>query len=155
MTYSDKDLKNYLKDLVKGKSSITNFSFEYQSGHTSFHTRLRILVTSEKIEHRRIPRGIEVDSPEEAQATKVRETSFSAENLKSFVEVLLMKKIWDQKNCTDRALPDTALLTFLILDNGSPIFSQEVWESCRNDDARTKDLIRALSAIIPRDWTPP
>jgi len=155
VTYSDKDLKNYLKDLVKGKANITNFSFEYLSGQTSFHTRLRILVTSEKIEHRRIPRGIEVDSPEEANATKVSETSFSEDKLKSFVEVLMKKKIWDLENCTDRALPDTALLTFTILDNGNPIFKQEIWESCRNDDSRTKDLIRALSAIIPSGWTPP
>ncbi len=155
MTYSDKDLKNYLKDIVKGKLSVANFSFEYRSGHTSFHTRLRILVTSERIEHRRIPRGVEVDSPEEAKATKVKETSFSEEKMKSFAEELMKKKIWDLENCTDRALPDTALLTFTILDNGNPIFQQEVWESCRNDDARTKDLIRALSAIVPRDWTPP
>lgn len=155
MAYSSKDLKNYLKDLVKGKTTITNFSFEYRSGNTSFHTRLRILVTAEKIEHRRIPRGIEVDSREEKKATKVNETDFSEDKLKSFAEVLLKKKIWDLENCTDRALPDTARLTFTILDNGNPIFSQEIWESCRNDDTRAKELIRAISAIIPRNWSPP
>jgi len=155
VTYSEKDLKNYLKDLVKGKANITNFSFEYLSGHTSFHTRLKILVTSEKVEHRRIPRGIEVDSPEEKKATKVNKIVFSEDKLKSFAKVLLEKKIWDLENCTDRALPDTALLTFTILENGNPIFSQEIWESCRNDDSRTKDLLRALSAITPKEWTPP
>ena len=155
MTYSKKELKKYLKGLVKDPSGLPNFSFEYQSGHNSYHTRVRILVTSERIEHRRISRGVEVDSPDEAQATKVRETNTSSEQLKTFVETLLKKKIWDLENCTERALPDTALLTFIIRDNGNPIFKQEIWESCRNDDTRAKELIRALSALIPRDWTPP
>ena len=89
------------------------------------------------------------------KATKVNEISFSEDKLRSFAEVLLKKNIWDLENCTERVLPDTALLTFTILDNGNPIFKQEIWENCRNDDNKAKDLIRALSAIIPRDWTPP
>jgi hypothetical protein len=155
VTYSKKELKKYLKGLVKDPAGLPNFSFEYRSGHTSYHTRLRILVTSERIEHRRISRGIEVDSPDEAKATKVRETNISTEQLKIFVEALLKKNIWDLKNCTDRAAPDTPLLTFIIRDNGNPIFKQEIWQICRNDDTRAKELIRALSALVPLDWTPP
>lgn len=155
MTYSKKELKKYLKGLVKDQSGLGNFSFEYLSGHNAYHSRVRILVTSERIEHRRISRGIEVDSPGEAQATKIRETNISPEKLKTFVEALLKKKIWDLENCTERALPDTALLTFIIRDNGNLIFKQEIWESCRNDDSRVKELIRALSALVPQDWTPP
>ena len=64
MTYSEKDVKKYLKGQTKDQSGLTNFSFEYLSGHTSFHTRLRILVTSEIIVHTGIPRGIEVGSPQ-------------------------------------------------------------------------------------------
>jgi hypothetical protein len=155
VTYSKKELKKFLKGLLKNQSGLPNVSFEYLSGHTAFHTRLKILVTSEKIEHRRIRRGVEVGSPDEANATKVREKDFSVEQLAAFVEVLTKKKIWDLQNCTERALPDTALLTFIIRNNDDIIFKQEIWESCRNDDNRTKDLIRSLSAIIPNDWTPP
>ena len=54
VTYSKKELKKYLKNLVKKQDGLTAFSFEYQSGHTSFHTRLRILITSEKIEHQKM-----------------------------------------------------------------------------------------------------
>ena len=155
MTYSNKDLKNYLKGLVKDPSGLPNFSFEYLSGHTSFHTRLRILVTAERIEHRRISRGVEVGSPDEEKATKVRETSITNEQLQTFIEALLKRKIWELENCTDRALPDTALLTFIIFENGNPVYKQEIWESCRNDDTRAKELIRALSALVPEEWTPP
>jgi hypothetical protein len=155
LTYSNKELKNYLKRILKEKDGLTNFSFEYQSGHTSYHTRLKILVTSKKIEHRRIHRGVPVDSVEEENATVVREQEFSVDKLAVFVDELVKKKIWDLENCTERALPDTALLTFLIRNNDEIIFKEEIWESCRNDDIRTKELIRVLSAIIPTDWTPP
>ncbi|MFW9834182.1 MAG: hypothetical protein ACFFEK_09320 [Candidatus Thorarchaeota archaeon] len=155
MTYSKKELKKYLKNLLKEKDGLANFSFEYQSGHTSFHTRLTIQVTSDKIKHTRIPQGVPVGSAEEANAMKVREIEFSFDSLAAFVEVLVKKKIWDLENCTERALPDTALLTFLIRNNDEVVFKQEIWQICRNDDARTKDLIRALASIVPQDWTPP
>jgi hypothetical protein len=155
VTYTKKELKKYLKNLVKKQAGLTAFSFEYQSGHSAFHTRLRILITSERIEHRRIQRGTPVDSPEEANATKMQVMEFSAEKLSTFVKELMKIKIWDLENCTERALPDTALLTFSIRDNDDLVFEQKVWESCRNDDKRTKELLRSLSAIIPQDWTPP
>ena len=155
MTYTKKELKKYLKNLVKKQNRLTAFSFEYQSGHTSFHTRLRILITSKRIEHRRIQRGTPVDSPEETNATKLQETEFSVEKLSAFVKEMVENKIWDLENCTERALPDTALLTFIIRENDIIVFEQKVWESCRNDDTRTKDLLRSLAAIIPQDWTPP
>lgn len=155
MTYSKKDLKNYLKDLLKEQNGLDHFSFEYKSGHTSYHTRLRILVNSKKIEHRRIQRGIPIGGPEEENATKVHESEFSVEKLATFVETLDKLKIWDLENCTDRALPDTVLLTFIIRKDDEIIFQQESWESCRNDDKRTKDILRALSVIIPPDLTPP
>ena len=155
MTYTKKELKKYLKDLVKKKDRLTAFKFEYQSGHTAFHTRLRIVITSERVEHRRIPRGIPVDSPNEANATKLQQMNFSGEKLSEFVGELMNSKIWDLENCTERALPDTALLTFSIRDNDNLVFEQKVWESCRNDDKSTKELLRTIAAIIPRDWTPP
>ena len=155
MTYTKKELKKYLKNLVKKQAGLTAFSFEYQSGHSAFHTRLRILITSERIEHRRIQRGTPVDSPEEANATKMQVMEFSAEKLSAFVKELRDSKIWDLENCTERALPNTALLTFAIRDNDNLVFEQKVWESCRNDDKRTKELLRSLSAIIPQDWNPP
>ncbi|MFX1560410.1 MAG: hypothetical protein ACFFBL_07465 [Promethearchaeota archaeon] len=153
--YTKKELKKYLKELVKKQDRLTAFSFEYQSGHSSFHTRLKILITSERIEHRRIPSGTPVDSPEETSATKLQEMKFSVEKLSSFVKELMKSKIWDLENCTERALPDTALLTFVIRDNDNLVFEQKVWGSCRNDDRRTKELLRSLAAIIPQDWTPP
>ncbi len=155
VTYTKKELKKYLKDLVKKQDRLTAFKFEYQSGHTAFHSRLRIVITSERVEHRRIQRGIPVDSPEEANATKLQQMDFSAEKLSAFVKELMNNKIWDLENCTERALPDTALLTFTIMDNDNLVFEQKVWESCRNDDKRTKDLLRSITAIIPQDWTPP
>jgi len=155
VTYTKRELKKYLKDLVKKQDRLTAFSFEYQSGHTAFHTRLRILITSERIEHRRIPRGTPVESPDEANAMKLHEMDFSVEKLSAFVRELMKNEIWDLENCTERVLPDTALLTFTIRDNGTAVFEQKVWESCRNDDKRTKELMRSLAAIIPQDWTPP
>ena len=155
MTYTKKELKKYLKDLLKKQDRLPAFSFEYQSGHTAFHTRLRILITSERIKHRRIQRGTPVESPDEENATKLQEMQFSVEKLSAFVKELMKSKIWDLENCTERALPDTALLTFTIRDDDNLVFEQKVWESCRNDDMRTKELLRVLSAIIPQDWTPP
>ncbi|MFW9787555.1 MAG: hypothetical protein ACFFE2_10230 [Candidatus Thorarchaeota archaeon] len=155
MTFTKKELKKYLKDLVKKQTGVAGFSFEYQSGHSAYHTRLKILITSEKIEHRRIQRGTPVDSPEEANATKVQEKEFSVEELTAFVEELMKNKIWDLENCTERALPDTALLSFTIKDNDDVVFEQKVWQSCRNDDSRTKELIRCIASIIPLNWSPP
>lgn len=155
VTYTKKELQKYLKDLVKRQDRLRTFSFEYQAGHTSFHTRLRILITSERIEHRRIPKGTPVESPDEANVTKLQEMDFSLERLLAFVNELMKNKIWDLENCTERALPDTALLTFTIRDNDSPVFERKVWESCRNDDRTTKELIRSLAAIIPQGWSPP
>ena len=155
MTYSKKELKNYLKDIVKGKDDVTSFSFEYLSGHTSYHTRIKILVTSNKIVQTRIPRGVPVDSAKEGNAAVVREVEFSEEKMVALIEELRKKNIWDLENCTERPLPDNALLTFLIRKNDEIIFKQETWEICRNDDSRTKELLRALSVIIPQDWTPP
>ena len=155
MTYTKKELKKYLKDLVKKQTGLAAFSFEYQSGHSAFHTRLRISITSEKIEHQRIQRGAPVDGSDETKEPKLQEMKFSAENLSAFVKELMNIKIWDLENCTERALPDTALLTFVIKNNDNLVFEQKVWESCRNDDRRTKALLRSLSAIIPQDWIPP
>lgn len=155
VTYTEKELKKYLKELVKKQDRLKAFSFEYQAGHTSFHTRLRICVTFEKIEHRRIPRGTPVDSPVEANKTKSQVMDFSLERLLAFVKELMKNEIWDLENCTERVLPDTAQLTFAIRDNDNLIFERKVWENCRNDDKKTKELIRSLAAIIPQDWTPP
>lgn len=154
MSYSKKELRNYLKSLEKNRSGLSNFSFEYRSGHTAFHPRLRITLTSEKILHSKVPKGTPVDENEE-HAAKVREMPFSDDQLSSFIKELTDKKIWDLENCTDRALPDTALLTFTIRDGSSVLFEQKVWENCRNDDKRTKELLRILSSILPRDCSPP
>ncbi|MFX1485027.1 MAG: hypothetical protein ACFFCP_17755, partial [Promethearchaeota archaeon] len=108
-----------------------------------------------RIEHQRIQKGIPGGSPDEANETKTQEMGFSVEKLSAFVKELMKNKIWDLENCTERALPDTALLTFTIKNNDNLVFEQEVWESCRNDDRRTKELLRSISAIIPQDWTPP
>ena len=64
-------------------------------------------------------------------------------------------KVWELENCTERALPDTALLTFILKDKDTILFEREIWESCRNDDKTTKELLKALSSRIPEDWTPP
>ena len=70
MTHTKKELRNYLKDLLKGKAELTNFSFEYQSGHTSYYSRLRITVTSDKIVHWKIPKGTPVDITKEKKSAK-------------------------------------------------------------------------------------
>jgi hypothetical protein len=155
LTYSKKELKKYLENLLKGKDELANFTFEYLSGHTSFHVRLKIQVTSNKIVHRRIHRGVPVDSAREANEAVVRELEFSDEQLVAFIDEIMNRKIWELENCTERPLPDNALLTFLIRKNDEIIFEREIWEICRNDDPQTKELIRTLSAIIPQEWTPP
>ena len=154
VSYSKKELKNYLKGLEKDRSGLSRFAFEYRSGHTAFHPRLRILLTSEKIMHSKIPKGTPVDENEE-KAAKTKEIPFSKAELSLFIKELIDKKIWDMENCTDRALPDTPLLAFMILDGNNLLFEQKVWENCRNDDKRTKDLLRILSSILPMDWSPP
>ncbi|MFX0053945.1 MAG: hypothetical protein ACFFAD_03355 [Candidatus Hermodarchaeota archaeon] len=155
MTYTKKELRNYLKDLLKGKAELANFSFEYQSGHTAYYSRLRITVTSDKITHWKIPKGTPVDIKNETKAAKKRETAFSNDDLSAFIGELSKKKIWDLQNCTERALPNAAVLTFSIRDKDDLVFEQKVWESCRFDDKRTKELIQTLAGIIPLDWTPP
>jgi hypothetical protein len=155
VTYTTKELRNYLKDLLKGKAELANFSFEYQSGHTAYYSRLRITVTSDKIVHWKIPKGTPVDITKEKKAAKKREMPFSNEKLSIFIQELVKKKIWDLENCSERALPNAAVLTFSIRDNDNILFEQKVWESCRFDDKRTKELLRTLAANIPLDWTPP
>ncbi|MFW9807494.1 MAG: hypothetical protein ACFFFK_12265, partial [Candidatus Thorarchaeota archaeon] len=63
-TYTKKELKKYLKNLVKKQDGLTSFSFEFQSGQSSYHTRLRILITSEKIEHQKTQRKTRSSSPD-------------------------------------------------------------------------------------------
>lgn len=155
MAYTKKELRNYLKDLVKGKIELVGFSFEYRSGHTAFHSRLRIVLSSDKIMHWKIPRGIPVDSSKETKSARKREIEFSIDKLRLFVQELVKNKIWDLENCTERALPDTALLSFSIRNNDNLLFEREVWENCRNDDRQTKDLLKAIAAILPPDWPPP
>ncbi len=155
MAYTKKELRNYLKDLLKGKTELTNFSFEYRSGHNAFHSRLRIILSSNKITHWKIPRGTPVDSSEETKSARIREIEFSIDKMKLFVQELIKNKIWDLENCTERALPDTALLSFSIRNNDNLLFEQEVWENCRNDNKQTKALLKVLAAILPQDWPPP
>ena len=155
MTYTKKELKNYLKGLLKEKEGFDTFSFEYLSGHTEFFLRLRLIVLSGKVVHWRIPRGTQVGITEEKKAAKIRETDFSSEQMLVFIDALFKNKIWDLENCTEKPLPDTALLTFVIKEDEKPIFKQEVWESCRNDNDQTKAILKALTATIPEEWTPP
>ncbi len=155
MVYTKKELKKYFKSLLKGKSELANFSFEYQSGHTAYYSRLRITVTSEKIVHWKIPKGTPVDIKKETKAAKKREIAFSSDKLNVFIQELVKKKIWDLENCSERALPNAAVLTFSIRDNDNLLFEQKIWESCRFDDKRAKELLRTLSTNIPLDWTPP
>lgn len=155
MSYAKKELRNYFKDLLKGKTELAGFFFEYRSGHNAFHSRLRIVVSSDKITHWKVPKGTPTDASEETKAARVRELDFSADKLKVFVQELVKSKIWDLKNCTEKALPDTALLSFSIRNNDNLLFEQEVWENCRNDDKQTKELLRSLAAILPQDWPPP
>ncbi len=155
MAYAKKELRNYLKDLLKGKIEFANFSFEYRSEHTAFHSRLRIVLSSDKITHWKIPRGISVDSSKETKSARKREIEFSTDKLRLFAQELVKNKIWDLENCTERALPDTALLSFSIRNNDTLLFEQEVWESCRNDNKQTKELLKALASVLPQDWPPP
>jgi len=155
VTSTKKELRNYLKDLLKGKAELANFSFEYQYGHTTYYSRLRITVTSDKIVHWKIPKGTPVDIKIETKAAKKREIAFSNDKLSAFIQELVKMKIWDLENCSERALPNAAALTFSIRDQDDLLFAQKVWESCRFDDKTTKELIRTLAANIPLDWTPP
>lgn len=154
MTYTKKELKNYLKDISK-KSELSSFSFEYESGHMVFQARLRIILSSGKIIQWKIPQKTPLDREKEKEEAKIREIDFSEQKLLIFVEGLRKRKIWDLENCTQRALPDTPLLTFRIRNNDQLVFEQQVWENCRNDCKRTKELIRNLAALLPLDWSPP
>ncbi|MHA1970569.1 MAG: hypothetical protein ACTSXE_01835 [Candidatus Thorarchaeota archaeon] len=154
MTYTKKELKNYLKDLSK-KAELSSFSFEYESGHLEFHSRLRIILSSGKIIQWKIPKKTPLDREKEKEKAKIRETDFSDDKILIFIEDLRKRKIWDLENCTERALPDTPLLTFSIRNNDQLVFEQQVWENCRNDCKRVKELIRALEALLPLDWSPP
>ncbi|MHA2067546.1 MAG: hypothetical protein ACXABY_24545, partial [Candidatus Thorarchaeota archaeon] len=107
------------------------------------------------IVHWKIPKGTPLDITKEKKAAKKREVAFSVEKLSSFIQELVKKKIWDLENCSERALPNAAVLTFSIRDNDNLLFEQEVWESCRFDDKRAKELLRTLATNIPLDWTPP
>jgi hypothetical protein len=155
VTYTKKELRNYLKDLMKGKADLANFSFEYQYGHTAYYSRLRITVASDKIVHWKIPKGTPTDIKQETKAAKKREIAFSNDMLAAFIQELVKQKIWDLENCSERALPNTAVLTFSIRDEDNLVFEQKVWESCRFDDKTTKELIRTLASNIPLDWPPP
>jgi hypothetical protein len=155
VSYTKKELRNYLKDLLKGKIDLARFSFEYRSGHNAYHSRLRIILSSDKITHWKIPKGVPVESSEEAKAAKTREIEFSIDKLKMFIQALVKIKMWDLENCTEKALPDTALLSFSIRDRDNLLFEQEVWENCRNDNKQTKELLKVLAAILPQDWPPP
>ena len=155
MTYTKKELKNYLKDLLKEKKELADFSFEFQSGHMEFHARLRLILSSHKIIQWKIPQKTPVDSKKEKAEAKIREMDVSKEQLLIFLKSIIKRKIWDLENCEYRALSDTPLLYFKIKNKDQLIFETEVWEACRNDSARVKEIIRALGALQPRDWTPP
>ncbi len=154
MTYTKKELKNYLKKLSK-KAELSSFSFEYESGHLEFHSRLRIILSSSKLSQWKIPKKTPLDREKEKEEAKIREIDFSEEKILIFVEGIRKRKIWDLENCTQKALPDTPLLTFRIRNNDQLVFEQQVWENCRNDCKRTKELIRTLEALLPLDWSPP
>ena len=155
MTYTKKGLKNYLKDLVKEKEELEDFSFEYQSGHLEFHPRLRIILSSNRITHWKIPKKTPVDLEKERLEAKTREIDISKEQLLTFLENIIKIKIWDLENCDYRALPETPLLYFRIRNKNQLVFEIEVWENCRNDSVRVKEIIRTLGALLPRDWPPP
>ncbi|MFW9845055.1 MAG: hypothetical protein ACFFEV_10800 [Candidatus Thorarchaeota archaeon] len=143
-----------MKDISK-KGNMSGFLLEYESGHMEFQARLRIILSSDKIIQWKIPSKTPLDREiEEKEGTK-RETEISDEVLAAVVEELQKKKIWDLENCTDRPLPDTALLTFRIKNQNQVVYEQQVWENCRNDSKRTKELIKILASILPSDWTPP
>ncbi|MHA1863594.1 MAG: hypothetical protein ACTSWA_07480 [Candidatus Thorarchaeota archaeon] len=108
-----------------------------------------------KIIQWKIPKKTPLDRVREEKDGKKRETDVSNEKILIFVEGLRKRKIWDLKNCTDRALPETPLLTFRIKNNDELVFEQQVWENCRNDCKRTKELLKILEALLPLDWSPP
>ena len=155
MTYTKKELKNYLKDLLKKKAELSSFSFEYESGHMEFQARLRIILSSGKIIQWKIPKKTPLDREREDEAAKIREAEISEEKILVFIEGIRKRKIWDLENCTQKALPDTSLLTFRIKNGDQLVFEQQVWENCRNDCKRTRELIRTLEALLPLDWSPP
>ncbi|MHA1613715.1 MAG: hypothetical protein ACTSYJ_02655, partial [Candidatus Thorarchaeota archaeon] len=102
MTYTKKELKNYLKDLSK-KAELSSFSFEYESGHLEFHSRLRIILSSGKIIQWKIPKKTPLDREKDKEKAKIRETDFSDDKILIFIEDLRKRKIWDLENCTERA----------------------------------------------------
>jgi hypothetical protein len=153
VTYSKKELKNYLNDLLKNNSKLSSFSFEYESGHLEFQSRLRIFLVSGKLIQWKIPKKTPLDREEEV--AKIRETEISEEKVLAFVEGITKWKIWDLENCSEKALSETALLTFRIKYNGEVVFEQQVWENCRNDSKRVKEVIRSLGTILPLEWSPP
>lgn len=155
VTYTKKELKNYLKDLLKEKTELSSFSFEYQSGHLEFHSRLRIFVSSNRIIQWKIPYKTPIVLEEEKKAATIREIEISKENLLVFLEQIIKSKIWDLENCTEQSLSDTPLLFFKIRNEDQLVFEEEVWENCRNDSARVKEVIKALGALLPPEWPPP
>jgi len=155
VTYTKKELKNYLKDLLKEKKELADFSFEYQSGHLDFHTRLRIILSSGKIIHWKIPKKTPVDLEKEKAEAEIHEMDISKEQFLVFLKSIIKRKIWDMENCEYRALSDTPLLYFKIRNKGEIVFDSEVWEACRNDSVCVKEIIRALGALLPLDWSPP
>ncbi len=155
MTYTKKELKNYLKNLLKKKEELSFFSFEYESGHMEFQARLRIILSSGKIIQWKIPTKTPLDREKEDEVAKKREVEISEEKILVFIEGIRKRKIWDLENCTQKALPDTPLLTFRIKHDDQLAFEQQVWENCRNDSKRVKELIRTLEALLPLDWSPP
>ena len=91
----------------------------------------------------------------EEKEGKKRETEVSDEKVLIFVQALQKRNIWDLENCFEKSLTDAPLLTFRIKNNDQLVFEQQVWERCRNDSKRTKEVIRALAALLPLDWSPP
>ena len=155
MTYTKKELKNYLKDLLKEKTELSSFSFEYQSGHLEFHSRLRIIVSSDKIIQWKIPPKTPVVLEEEEKEAKIREIEVTKEKLLVFLESIIKRKIWDLENCYLHSISDSPLLLFKIRNKDQLVFEEEVWENCRNDSTRVKELIKSLGAILPLEWPPP
>ena len=155
MTYTKKELKNYLKELSKKKAEVSSFSFEYESGHREFQARHRIILSGGTIIQWKIPKKTSLDRETEEKEGKKQEIEVSDEKILIFVEGLRKRKIWDLENCFEKSLTDAPLLTFRIKNNDQLVFEQQVWERCRNDCKRTKEVIRALAALLPLDWSPP
>ena len=155
MTYTNKELKNYLKELSKKKTELSSFSFEYESGHLKYQARHRIILSSGSIIQLRIPKKTPLDRETEEKEGKKRETEVSDEKVLIFVEALQKRNIWELENCFEKSLTNAPLLTFRIKNNDQLVFEQQVWERCRNDSKRTKEIIRALGALLPLDWSPP